>query len=99
MTYSFTVPSTLANGSHTLTLQGQSSSAVYPFMIATASSTTTPAPTSTTPVGTGVIPVGAPNTGAGGAAGSNDGLSGLGGLALLLAGAAATLVARRRQHI
>ena len=99
LTYSFTVPSTLANGSHTLTLQAQNSSAVFSFVIAAASSTTTPAPTSTTPVGTGVIPVGAPNTGAGGAAGSNDGLSGLGGLALLLAGAAATLVARRRQHI
>ena len=99
LTYSFTVPSTLANGSHTLTLQGQDSSAVYPFLIAATSSTTTPDPTSTTPVGTGVIPAGAPNTGAGGTAGSNDGLMGLGGLGLLLAGAGATLVVRRRQQV
>jgi hypothetical protein len=98
VTYSFTVPSGLANGSHTLTLQGQNSSVVYPFLV-DATSSTTPAPTSITPVARGVIPVGAPNTGAGGTAGSNDDLMGLGVLALLLAGAGATLVVRRRQQV
>jgi hypothetical protein len=74
--------------------------------------TTTEAPTSTTtapPVvlgdtvtgdGTAVIPVGAPDTGAGGAASPTDGsLAGLSGLALLLAGAGATQVLRRRQQV
>jgi hypothetical protein len=46
-----------------------------------------------------VIPVGAPNTGAGGASGSSNGLVGLGGLSLLLAGAGATQVVRRRRQV
>ena len=70
--------------------------------------TTDPAVTATTtttaPVvvadDSAVIPVGAPNTGAGGNSGSTDGpLVGLGGLALLLAGAGATQVIRRRGQV
>jgi hypothetical protein len=61
------------------------------------------ASTAVTPVVAGasaVIPVGAPNTGAGGASGSTNGpLAGLGGLALLLAGAGATQIIRRRQQV
>jgi hypothetical protein len=99
--YSFTVPSGLENGSHTLTLQGESSSVVYPFFVdATPGAGTTPLRAGATPSGVSVIPVGAPNTGAGGTAGSNGDLIGLGGgLALLLAGAGATLVLRRRQQV
>ena len=64
---------------------------------APADPTTTTAPVVVAGV-SAVIPVGAPNTGAGGAAGSNDGLMGLGGLTLLLAGAGATTVIRRRRQ-
>jgi large repetitive protein len=47
-----------------------------------------------------VIPVGAPNTGAGGASSSTDApLVGLGSLALLLAGAGATQIIRRRRQV
>jgi hypothetical protein len=47
-----------------------------------------------------VIPVGAPNTGAGGASSSTDGpLVGLGSLALLLAGAGAIQIVRRRRQV
>jgi hypothetical protein len=47
-----------------------------------------------------VIPVGAPNTGAGGASNSTDGpLVGLGSLALLLAGAGAIQIVRRRRQV
>ena len=47
-----------------------------------------------------VIPVGAPDTGAGGAASSSAGtLAGFGGLVLLLAGAGATQVIRRRRQV
>jgi hypothetical protein len=75
------------------------------------STTTTAAPAATSPAATtttapvvadasAVIPVGAPNTGAGGASSSTDGpLVGLGGLALLLAGASATQVVRRRRQV
>jgi hypothetical protein len=53
-----------------------------------------------TPVVATVIPAGAPNTGAGGASGSsNSPLGSLGGLALLLAGAGATQVVRRRRQV
>ena len=64
--------------------------------------------TATTPVlvagvsasGSAVIPVGAPNTGAGGASSTTDApMVGLGGLALLLAGAGATTVVRRRRQV
>jgi serine protease len=61
------------------------------------------APTAVTPVvaaPSAVVPVGAPNTGAGGASSSSNGpLAGLGGLALLLAGAGATQVIRRRRQV
>jgi len=82
-----------------------------PVDTTTTPAATTPAATTTTTApavvagdsastdGSAVIPVGAPNTGAGGAAGNNDGLMGLGGLALLLAGAGATQVVRRRQQV
>ena len=77
---------------------------------ATTPAATTPAATNTTaPVVAGVsavadpsavIPVGAPNTGAGGASSSTNGsLVGLGGVALLLAGAGATQVVRRRRQV
>ena len=60
--------------------------------------TTTTAPVVVAGV-SAVIPVGAPNTGAGGASGTTDGpLVGLGGLTLLLAGAGATTVIRRRRQ-
>jgi len=61
--------------------------------------------TATTPAagdggGATVIPVGAPDTGAGGASSTADAsLAGLGGLALLIAGAGATQVIRRRQQV
>jgi titin len=67
--------------------------------------TATATDTATTPAtgaggGTAVIPVGAPDTGAGGASNTTDGpLAGLGGLALLIAGAGATQVIRRRQQV
>jgi hypothetical protein len=64
---------------------------------AAGTSTTTTAPAGVADA-SAVIPVGAPNTGAGGAAGSNDGLMGLGGLTLLLAGAGATTVIRRHRQ-
>jgi hypothetical protein len=98
--YTFTVTATNAKGT---SVASEASTEVTPSGPTTTttpaptSTTTTSAPTSTTPDGTGVIPVGAPNTGAGGAAGSNDGLMGFGGLALLLAGAGATLFVRRQQ--
>jgi len=82
---------------------------------ATTTTTTTEAPTTTTadpstttttgaPLAvsdsSAVIPVGAPDTGAGGNTGSSEGsLAGLGGLALLLAGAAATQVIHRRRQV
>jgi hypothetical protein len=67
--------------------------------------TPTATDTATTPAtgdggGTAVVPVGAPDTGAGGASNTTDGsLAGLGGLALLIAGAGATQVIRRRQQV
>jgi hypothetical protein len=75
---------------------------------AVTTTTTDPAVTATTtttaPVvvadESAVIPLGAPNTGAGGSSGSTDvPLMGLGGLALLLAGAGATQVIRRRGQV
>ena len=78
---------------------------------ATTPAATTPAATTrTTPVvaasvaatadPAAVIPVGAPNTGAGGASSSTDGpLVGLGSLALLLAGAGAIQIVRRRRQV
>ena len=94
--YTFTVTATNSKG---VSVGSEASTAVTPSAASStttpAATTTTPAPTSTTP-GTGVIPIGAPNTGAGGSAGSSDGLMSLGGLALLLGGAGATLVVRRR---
>jgi hypothetical protein len=53
-----------------------------------------------TPVVAAVIPAGAPATGAGGSAEPNvNPLAGLGGLALLLAGASATQITRRRRQV
>jgi hypothetical protein len=59
--------------------------------------TTTTAPVAVAGV-SAVIPVGAPNTGAGGSSTTDGPLAGLGGLALLLAGAGATTVIRRRRQ-
>jgi carboxypeptidase N regulatory subunit len=57
-------------------------------------------PTTIAPVTAGVIPAGAPATGAGGSAEPNvSPLVGLGGLALLLAGASATQITRRRRQV
>jgi hypothetical protein len=69
------------------------SSAVTPRLVAATATT----PRAADPASS-AIPLGAPSTGAGGASSSSDGpLAGLGGLALLLAGAAATQVVRRRR--
>jgi len=96
--YTFTVKATTANGTSDASA---ASAAVTPSADATAP--TTPPQTATAPVvsdASAVIPVGAPNTGAGGASSSTDGpFAGLGGLALLLAGAGATLVVRRRRQV
>ena len=94
--YTFTVTATTENGT---SVASNVSNAITPA----ADATTPPVPTATTPVVAGasaVIPVGAPNTGAGGMSGSTDApMAGAGGLALLLAGAGATLVARRRRQV
>jgi hypothetical protein len=62
--------------------------------------TTTPVTTVVNPTAAAVIPAGAPATGAGGSAEPNvSPLAGLGGLALLLAGASATQITRRRRQV
>src|SRR5450631_108621 len=93
--YTFTVTATNAKGA---SVASPASTAVTPSATST-TTFTTPAPSATTQGPAGVIPVGAPNTGAGGTAGSNDGLMGLGALALLLAGAAGNQFIRRRQQV
>ncbi|HEY5248685.1 MAG TPA: fibronectin type III domain-containing protein, partial [Dermatophilaceae bacterium] len=101
--YTFTVTGTTANGTSEAS---NVSNAVTPT--AGATTLTVPAPT-TTPAATtapvvvadasAIIPVGAPDTGAGGTSGATDGpLVGLGGLTLILAGAGATQVIRRRRQ-
>jgi hypothetical protein len=103
--YTFTVVA-FNEGDNDGSPESAASNAVTPTGPAAATTTTAPAATATatTPAGTGtgtaVIPVGAPDTGAGGTSNSTDGpLVGLGGLALLIAGAGATMVARRRQQV
>src|SRR5450631_2242567 len=93
--YTFTVTATNAVGA---SVASAAATAVTPSATST-TTFTTPAPSATTQGPAGVIPVGAPNTGAGGTAGSNDGLMGLGALALLLAGAAGNQFIRRRQQV
>ena len=101
---SITVPGLTNGKSYTFSVVAVSEAGLFSADSAP-SNAVTPlgASTAVTPVVAGasaVIPVGAPNTGAGGASGSTNGpLAGLGGLALLLAGAGATQIIRRRQQV
>jgi serine protease len=102
----------ITTGATTATVSGLTNGTSYTFTVRAAnasftsvasapSAAVTPLSSSTTPVPVvdpGVIPVGAPSTGAGGASQSSDSpLVGLGGLALLLAGAAMVTAIRRRR--
>jgi serine protease len=82
----------LTNGtSYTFTVTAANSAGTS--VVSAASAAVTPSASIT-----GVVPVGAPSTGAGGASTSGDSpLMGLGGLALLLAGAAMVTAIRRRR--
>lgn len=98
--YDFVVPADLAAGAHTLTLQGATTSAVFPFAIAAAGGSTA--------TSTGVSPSDTGFGSAGGVgSGSGSGLGALprtgqesvplvaGGLLLLFVGGVGLLVARR----
>ena len=84
----------LTNGtSYTFTVTAANSAGTS--VVSAASAAVTPSASIT-----GVVPVGAPSTGAGGASTSGDSpLMGLGGLALLLAGAAMVPAIRRRRRV
>ena len=102
----------ITTGATTATVSGLTNGTSYTFTVRAANASftsvasapaaaVTPLSSSTTSgpvVDPGVIPVGAPSTGAGGASQSSDSpLVGLGGLALLLAGAAMVTAIRRRR--